>query len=98
MTVIDSREVETSISRAMESGRYRDVEHLLREALALVERRDADWALREELATGFDQIARGETVPYDATSMDKMQQQATRNACSGKSIKDAVKPYPPTHS
>jgi Arc/MetJ-type ribon-helix-helix transcriptional regulator len=91
VTTIESREIETSISRAMESGRYQDVEHLLREALDLVERRDADQLLRGELARGFDQIARGETVPYDANSMDEMQLQATRNASAGKPLKDAVK-------
>lgn len=45
-----------------------------------------------ELARGLDQIARGQTVPYDANLMNEMQLQATRNASAGKPVKDAVKP------
>lgn len=92
MTRINSPELNAIIHRNMNSGRYDDVEHLLREALWLVEDRDSQQRLRDELVVGFDQIAAGESIPYGPGTIEQLRQQATENAKARKPIKDAIKP------
>lgn len=92
MNVKVSADVEAMILREMRSGRYDDVEHLLREALSLLESRDTGQLLREELTRGFAQITRGESMAYERSTMEELKQQADVNARAGQPVRDVVKP------
>ena len=65
MNIAVPSEHETFIQQRVESGRNRDAEDVIREALELLSERDRDSAeLRAALAVGLDQIERGESVPW----------------------------------
>lgn len=56
---------ESMIRQRIESGRNRDTNDVIHEALRLLSDRERDQAeLRAALAVGLDQIERGETVPW----------------------------------
>lgn len=66
MTITLPPALDALIARKMSSGLYVDTTEVVREALRQMESRESalEW-LRQEAASGFDQLDRGESVEMD---------------------------------
>lgn len=84
MSLTYPADVEASIRRMVENGRFSDSSAALREAVRLLEeserRRDA---LRAALQIGIDQIDRGELVEWTPELREETRQSARRRAQLG---------------
>jgi len=68
MTIPSSETREQMVRSLMRGGRYASEDEVIDEALRLLEARDEQTRLdhlRRELAIGIEQVARGETAPFD---------------------------------
>ena len=68
MTIHPSGAREQIVQSLMQGGRYASEDEVIDEALRLLEERDEQAKLdhlRREVAIGIEQIARGETAPFD---------------------------------
>ncbi|HET8522163.1 MAG TPA: type II toxin-antitoxin system ParD family antitoxin [Thermomicrobiales bacterium] len=56
--------IEALIRQKIDTGPYRTVDEVIREALEALEERDRLQHLRAKLQVGIDQLDRGESVPF----------------------------------
>lgn len=91
MTIDLGPDVEAQILKAVETGRYRNADDVVGEALLLLEARDAE-RLRADVVREFEQLDRGESLPFGSGAMERVLHEATENARRGKPIKDGVRP------
>ena len=92
MNITLSAELEELMQVRLGSGRYRDANEVVEEALRLLDERDRLAALEAELSKGLEQLDRGEGVLWTPEVMGRLKREATENSRLGKPIKDAVKP------
>lgn len=84
---------EAMIQEKVNSGEYADASDVVTDALRLMEAHDRRvQELRAEVAEGFAQVERGESVELTPERMDLIMERARENARSGKPVKDAVRP------
>ncbi len=84
---------EAMIRENVESGEYADASDVVTDALRLMEAHDRRaQELRAEVAEGFAQVERGESVELTPERMDLIMARARENARRGKPVKDAVRP------
>ena len=73
MNVALTRELEQVVNEKISSGLYRTANDVVREGLRLlIERDQREASLRRDVRAGFDAVARGEYVDYDATTIHKL--------------------------
>lgn len=85
-------EQERVVREGIAGGRYEDEEQVLTEALTLLEARDRLEQLRASLRIGWEQIERGETVPYSTELMEQLKREAHEDVLAATAIPDDVKP------
>jgi putative addiction module CopG family antidote len=84
---------EAMIRKKVESGEYADASDVVTDALRLMESHDRrGQELRADVAEGFAQVERGESVELTPERMDQIMERARENARRGKPVKDAVRP------
>ena len=84
---------ETMIREKVDSGEYADASDVVTDALRLMEAHDRRaQELRADVAEGFAQVERGESVELTPERMDLIMERARENSRRGKPVKDAVKP------
>jgi antitoxin ParD1/3/4 len=71
MNVSLTPQLEELIKRKVATGMYGNASEVVREALRLLDERDRYQLLRTEVAAGFEQIERGETIPLDMSVLKK---------------------------
>ena len=94
MNVSLTPDLEALIREKVESGRYTSSSEVLREALRLLEQRDREREerLRVALATGLDDIARGNVIPWTPDFMDQLNREADEDDRLGLPISSDVTP------
>lgn len=92
MNVSLTPHLEQFVREKVDSGLYSSASEVVREALRLLAERERERRLREELAIGFDQIERGETVPWSSGLLEQLKRESEANAAAGKPMNDAVVP------
>jgi antitoxin ParD1/3/4 len=77
-------DVETSIQQMVESGLYSDADEALRAAVRLLDERERrlKW-LRTAVAEGFEQIERGEGIPYTPELLEEIDREVDERARRG---------------
>ena len=84
---------EAMIRAKIDSGEYADASDVVSDALRLLEAHDRRIrALQADIAEGFAQVERGESVELTQERMDGIMERARENARTGKPVKDAVRP------
>lgn len=78
MTVFLTPQLEALVNQKVASGLYSSASEVIREALRLLEERDPlrDMRLeelRKELALGLEQLERGQSKPFGATTVERFQ-------------------------
>lgn len=77
-------DIEQTITKLVESGRYRDSEAVLREAVRLLDEHERRTdVLRAKLQIGIDEADRGELIPWTPELRDQIVQSALRRAALG---------------
>jgi antitoxin ParD1/3/4 len=89
MNVSLTPRLEELIKRKVEGGLYGNASEVVREALRLLEERDRYKTLQDEVAAGFEQIERRQTVPLD---MNTLKQEAVTAAQAGHVVNPSVMP------
>ncbi len=92
MTLTLSPQLEELIRSKVASGRYRDADEVMREALELLDEREQTERLRAALAIGFEQIDRGEDTPYTPESRAEAMRRVKQMAAEGRRPKADVLP------
>ena len=87
MNISLTPKLETLVKNKVKSGRYNNVSEVVREALRVLEQRDLYEKLKSEVEKGFQQIDRGDTVPYNMRSAKKA---ARAGLKSGRKVKSVV--------
>ena len=87
-----SPEAEARIRNMVERGGYDGPEAVVDEAPRVLEERDQHLQLKAAIAVGFEQYKRGESILWTPDYFDRLRQEATDHARSGKPIKDEAKP------
>jgi len=80
MNVSLTPQLEDIIKRKVASGMYGNASEVVREALRLMDERDRYQELRAEVAAGFEQIERGDTVPLNMESIKQGAREASRQS------------------
>ncbi len=84
---------EAMVRAKVESGEYADASDVVTDALQLMDAHDRRiQELRADVAEGFAQVERGESVELTPERMDSIMERARENARKGKPVKDAVRP------
>jgi antitoxin ParD1/3/4 len=89
MNVSLTPQLEDIIKRKVASGMYGNASEVVREALRLMDERDRYQELRAEVAAGFEQIERGDTVPLNMESIKQGAREASRR---GHKVNPVVRP------
>lgn len=77
-------DIEQTITRLVERGRYRDPEAVLQEAVPLLEEHERQMdLLRAKLQIGIDQADRGELIEWTPELREQIKQSARRRAALG---------------
>jgi putative addiction module CopG family antidote len=92
MVVTLSPQTEALIRQQLESGRFRDADEVVEEALLQMDERDRLATLRALLAEAEEEIARGECVEWTPDLMDRLVRESEENSRNGVPIPDHVKP------
>jgi Arc/MetJ-type ribon-helix-helix transcriptional regulator len=80
MTVQRSPETESVIRKLIESGRYSDPTSVLDEAVRVLDERDRLVRLKAAIASGDDQYARGEAIPFTPELVEQIRRDAEQMA------------------
>ncbi len=93
MTIHLSEQDEAKIHERVASGRYRDAEEAIHQAVVLLDERDraVEW-LNRELQLGIDAANRGEVKALTPELIADITLQARRNAGTVQRYKDAILP------
>jgi antitoxin ParD1/3/4 len=81
--------LETLVRNKVKTGLYNNASEVIREALRILEKRDRYEKLKSEVGKGFEQIERGETVPYNMSTAKKA---ARAGLKAGRKVKSVVTP------
>jgi antitoxin ParD1/3/4 len=92
LTVTLSPELSALVKSKVASGRYSDSEAVLREALELLEEQENQEQLRAAVAVGFEQLERGEEIPYTPESRAGVLARVREMAAEGRKPKADVRP------
>jgi antitoxin ParD1/3/4 len=92
MNVSLTPQLEAMIRAKVESGMYNNASEVVREALRIMEREEKLHRLRGEVQLGFDQLDRGERIPFTSQTMERLRREAEENTRLGKPVSDVVKP------
>jgi putative addiction module CopG family antidote len=92
MTAMLSPELAAIVQEKVASGRYSDVDAVLREALDLLEEQEQLKLLRDALAVGEEQSERGEVVEYTPDLRAGVLRQVREMAADGRKPKADVRP------
>jgi antitoxin ParD1/3/4 len=92
VTLTLSPRIEALIKEKVASGQYADANEVVSEGLRLLEERDRLERLRAEIAIGFEEIERGECVPWTPDLMERLMREAEEDERNGVPIDDAVLP------
>ena len=84
MTVQLTPEAEALIRQKVESGLYATADEVIEEALRLLDEHDRLRQLRAKLDVGWEQIERGETIPFTPELVAQMKKDASRMFREGK--------------
>jgi putative addiction module CopG family antidote len=97
MTIHLPADLQASVRRKVESGRYGDEAEVIREALAALDARDRDrlQALRAKIAEGVASHARGEGIAWTPELMDELEREAEAMYRRGEQPDPDVCPYAP---
>jgi antitoxin ParD1/3/4 len=87
MNISLTPKLETLVRNKVKSGLYNNASEVIREALRVLDQRDRYEKLKSEVAKGFQQIERGETVPYNMRAAKKA---ARAGLKSGRRLKSVV--------
>lgn len=87
MNISLTPKLETLVRNKVKSGLYKNSDEVVREALRVLEQRDRYEQLKSEVAKGFHQIERGDTVPYNLRAAKKA---ARAGVKSGRKVKSVV--------
>jgi antitoxin ParD1/3/4 len=92
-------DIEATINKLVESGRYSDPIDALREAVRLLEERERQReALLAKLQVGIDQANRGELIEWTPELREEIKQSARRRAKLGEKPNPDVCPQPDSAS
>jgi antitoxin ParD1/3/4 len=80
MNVSLTPQLEDIIKRKVASGMYGNASEVVREALRLMDERDRYQELRAEVAAGFEQIERSDTVPLNMEGIKQAAREASRQS------------------
>ncbi len=84
MSITYPADIEATINKLVENGRYSDPIDVVREAVRLLEERESQReALLAKLQIGIDQADRGELVEWTPALREEMRQSARRRAANG---------------
>lgn len=92
MTVTLSPQLEELIRSKVASGRYRDADEVIREALELLDEHEQAERLRAALAIGEEQFERGEYVEYTPDFFEQAKREAREQAKRGHKVNPDVLP------
>ena len=92
MDVTLSPQLEALIRSKVDSGRYSDANAVIREALELLDAHDGTARLRAAVAIGFEQLERGEEIPYTPESRATILHEVRNMAANGQKPKADVCP------
>jgi putative addiction module CopG family antidote len=92
MTVSLSPETADLIRQMIESGRYDDPASVVDEAIRVLDERDRLARLKAAIASGDEQYARGETIPFTPELLEQMKRDAEQMAREGKAPNPDVCP------
>jgi antitoxin ParD1/3/4 len=84
MVVTLTPQLEALIQQKVATGRYRDANAVLSEALELLEERDRHEELRAAIAVGAEAAERGELVDYSPGFLEELRQEAKQLAREGR--------------
>ncbi len=87
MNISLTPKLETLVKNKVKSGLYNNVNEVVREALRVLEQRDRYENLKAEVEKGFQQIERGDTVPYNLRAAKKA---ARAGVKTGRKVKSVV--------
>jgi Arc/MetJ-type ribon-helix-helix transcriptional regulator len=84
---------QAQIERIVALGGHTDADHVIGEALELLEARTRRlFSLRAELQVALDQEGRGDIVDYTPETMERLMAEADERTRLGLPVRDAVKP------
>ena len=92
MNVTLSPQLEALIQGKVASGRYSDANEVISEALELLEEHESTERLRAALAIGFEQLERGEEIPYTPESRATILHEVRNMVANGRKPKADVCP------
>lgn len=93
MQVQLSPDLEALVQEKLESGGYGDASDVIEEALRLLAEHERRFRqLGADVAEGFAQIERGQSVLLTEEHMDTLMQRAVEKARRGKPINDDIRP------
>lgn len=89
MNVSLTPQLENFVREKVASGFYNNASEVIREALRMLEERERFNLLKREVRKGYDQMRRGEVVPYD---LEAIEAEARADTKAGKPINPLVCP------
>lgn len=89
MNISLTPKLETLVRNKVKSGLYNNASEVIREALRILDQRDRHERLKTEVVKGFEQIERGEKVPYNLRAAKKA---ARAGLKSGRKVRSVVTP------
>jgi len=92
MIVTVKPELETFIRKQVDSGKYEDADHVVEQAIRLLEDHEKLLYMRATIAEAREQVARGDYVEWTPDFMEKLQQEADEEDRLGLPISDDVTP------
>ena len=92
MNVTLSPQLEELVQSKVASGRYSDASEVIREALELLDEHEHNERLRAALAVGFEQLERGEEIPYTPELFAELQREVREQIGRGHKVNPDVIP------
>ena len=92
MNVTLSPHLEALVRSKVDSGRYSDANAVIREALEMLDEHERTERLRAAVAIGFDQLERGEAIPYTPDLFAQLKREAREHSERGHQVNPDVIP------